>query len=251
MIAFRIFQCSLAAALATLHTVGAAALAADSFPPPGLYRIDFDGAASYRDGATVQQKYSSGAGGTTRMQAPGQPVVTLANPGTPGQICIGPRTAAGSLPMPPMVASQHCKGSAPVSGPNGTSASTRCDSADITVVSRKLDAKTWEITSTISEHLGDKGALDFDRQRKMFEITAKNGATADDRAAARDMLDHWEDYKKEARADAAAASGEQRAANAPGAVTRTSTIVGRYTRLGDSCKVAAAGSAAAANNKTP
>jgi hypothetical protein len=215
-------------------SAAAAAPVADDLPTPGLYRVDSDGTSIYRDGTTVQQKNDGATGGgSLRAQAPGGVVFNRGFTGDgPKQICIGARAANGGLPLPAMLASQGCKGSPPVTGPNGTTYSSRCDAADITTVVRKVDAKTWEMKVAINEHFGAKGMVDFDQQRKMFETSAKNATTPEDRADAEYTLSHWEEFKADLRESAA----ETGAAGAPGASKRTSTMVSRWTRIGDSCK---------------
>jgi hypothetical protein len=215
-------------------SAAAAAPVADDLPTPGLYRVDSDGTSIYRDGTTVQQKNDGATGGgSLRAQAPGGVVFNRGFTGDgPKQICIGARAANGGLPLPAMLASQGCKGSPPVTGPNGTTYSSRCDAADITTVVRKVDAKTWEMKVAINEHFGAKGMVDFDQQRKMFETSAKNATTPEDRADAEYTLSHWEEFKADLRESAA----ETGAAGAPGASKRTSAMVSRWTRIGDSCK---------------
>jgi hypothetical protein len=126
-------------------SAAAAAPVADNLPTPGLYRVDSDGTSTNRDGTTVQQKNDGATGGSSlRAQAPGGVVFNRGFPGDgPKQICIGARAANGGVPLPAMLASQGCKGSPPVTGPNGTTYSSRCDAADTTTVVRKVDAKTW------------------------------------------------------------------------------------------------------------
>ena len=234
----------LAVALLPLASAGAAAAtptaALVNMPPPGLYRIDSDASVKQRDGVTFQQKNDSTAGtASARLQKQGAAPISVSGAAT-AQICIG---ASGAGMTPP--ADQSCKRSGPVHTPNSTTFKSQCGVADTTVVVRKLDAKTWEMKTSIAEHMGQMGQMaqigmpDFAQQRKMLEISLKNAASAEERADIQHTLDHWEDYKADMR-QMAADSKQAGASGAPGADTRSSTIVTRLTRIGDTCKAAAA-----------
>jgi len=226
-----------AAAAALLPLASADAVAATptaalaNMPPPGLYRINSDANVKHRDGATFQQKNDSTAGtASARLQKPGAAPISVSGAGT-AQICIG-ATGAGLTPP----ADQGCKSSGPVHAANSTTFSSQCGFADTTVVVRKLDPKTWEMKTSIVERMGQMGMPDFAQQRKMLEISLKNAASAEERSDIQHTLDHWEDYKADMRQMVA----ETKGAGAPGADTRSSTIVTRLTRIGDTCKAAAA-----------
>jgi len=226
-------------AAALLPLAGASAMAAApaaalaNMPPPGLYRIDSAASVKQRDGVTMQQKNDSATGtASVRLQKPGAAPIDISGAG-PAQICIG---ASGAGLTPP--AEQSCKSSRPVHAANSTTFSSQCGFADTTVVVRKLDAKTWEMKTSIVERTGQMGMPDFAQQRKMLEISLKNATSADERADIQHTLDHWEDYKADMRQMVA----ESKAAGdsvVSGAETRSSNIVTRLTRIGDRCQVAA------------
>lgn len=233
-------------ALAALH--GAAAVAAPAaaatatpaavsamLPPAGLYRVETDSNSAYRDGTKVAVQQPAAGGVTMSASKPGSAPTTRTLPGQgPQQICVGERTAGGFNPLA-LSGKTNCKSSSVNTGPAGTTFTAKCDAADFTSVVRKLSGTTWEIKTQVDMHLGGKGMIDFDAQRKMFETSLKNATTAEDRADAQYTLDHWEEYKADMRASAAEAG----AASAPGAVTRSTSAVTKMTRLGD-CKVATA-----------
>ncbi|MDB5959691.1 MAG: hypothetical protein JWP59_985 [Massilia sp.] len=229
--------------LAPSMASAAAAAVAANLPPPGLYRVDSDATVIYRDGASYQQKVDGASNSVSlRVQSAKGKAIGATSSAVPTQVCIAAGAQNNGLPLPGMAANSTCKAGAPLTGPKGTVFSSRCDIADIDIGVRKLDARNWEMKTTVSEHLGPKGMLDFDQQRKMFETSLKNATSAEERADVQYTLDHWEEFKQEMRANAAA-SGAQAA---PGAATRMSTATSRLTRVGESCKVAAAPAAGTA-----
>lgn len=205
----------------------ATAPALANLPPPGLYRIDTDANAIQSNGAVLKQKNDSASGmASMRVQAPGGAAVVGALP-SPGQLCIG-ATGSGLLPS----ADQQCTSSAPVHAAGSTTFSSRCPSADTNVAVRKLNATTWEMKTSVTERMGQQGLLDFDQQRKTFENVLKNSTSADEREDARYALENWEEHKADMRAIAAERGG----AGAGGAVTRSSVLVTRLTRIGGQCR---------------
>ena len=221
-----------AAIALSLFGLSVAALAADQLPPPGLYRVDTDGTTIHRDGSRVDLQQQAERSATMRMQAPGKTGVTRAISGAPArQLCLGAPAAGGVSPLAGLVGKSNCKSAPPAAG---YSFAGRCDTADFSAAVRQLDASTWELKVKLDEHLGAKGMLDFEQQKKMWQITLNNATTAEEKAEAQYTLSHWEEYMADMR-EAAAESG---AAGAPGAATRSTTMTSRLTRVADSCTLA-------------
>lgn len=227
-------------ALAALNGAALAAppaAATANLPPPGLYRIDMDANTLHRDGTNTTLTQQANAAATLRAQKPGSAPTTLSVPnGSAQQICIGAPTAAGGFNPIAQYGKANCKAAPVVTTAAGTTFAAKCDILDVASTIRKLNATTWEVKTKAEPHLGAKGMLDFDQQRKMFQTSLKNATTAEEKADAQYTLDHWEEYKAEMRQSAAEAG----AAGAPGAVTQTTVMVTRMTKLADSCKVASA-----------
>jgi len=217
---------------AACFAIASTALAADKLPPPGLYKVDTDGTTVHRDGASVSLQQKADGSAVSRMQAPGKAPVTRTMAGEPAkQLCLGAPAAGGASPLAGLVGKSNCKALNP---PAGATFAASCDMADFAATVRQLDPKTWEIKVKLDEHLGGKGMLDFEQQRKMWQITLKNATTPEEKADAEYTLSHWEEYKEDMR-QAAAESG---AAGAPGASTRSTTMTSRLTRVADTCTVA-------------
>lgn len=212
---------------------------ADPFPPPGLYRIDTD--AQIRSQGTVQRITQQGTSGraTVNSQAPGRADdIRNAQGESPKNFCMGPRSANGGL-LPP---ASSCRGAKLANSANGATYTMQCGFADITTVVRKLNATTWEYRVSTVEHQGGgeiPGLPSFAQQKAMFAVTAKNGATAEDRAQAQYNLSHWDEYVAKARAEAAEMAKEDAAlgesAGASATLARTSTSIHRLVRIGDTC----------------
>jgi hypothetical protein len=202
---------------------------ADPFPPPGLYRLDHDSTVQQR-GSTVHSVASGVEGsGFIEQRSLKDPSVrqTLA-PGAPVTICM-PARAPNTTPLP----RSGCKALGKmVSAANGTSFGMQCGGVRLTTVITRLDAKTWQYKTTSVEELGGAGAAlpDFATQRKMFEQTAKNGVTPEERADAASVLKNWNEYVAEARSAASEEEDTPRRSE-----QRSATSVTRYTRIADSC----------------
>ena len=215
-----------------LLAISSATLAADKLPPPGLYKVDTDGATVHRGGATVSLQQKADGSVIQRMQTPGKAPTTRAMTGEPAkQLCLGAPAAGGASALAGLVGKSNCKSLSP---PAGATFAASCDMADFAATVRQLDPTSWEIKVKLDEHLGSKGMLDFEQQKKMWQITLKNATTAEEKADAEYTLSHWEEYKEDMR-QAAAESG---AAGAPGAATRSTTMTSRLTRVADTCTVA-------------
>lgn len=228
----------LAYAAVLLFPLSAIGAAADPFPTPGLYRVDTDAMSAYDKGSVrITGSGVDGAGmleGRSGNKTPDRRVIPPSGPVT---MCMPPRPANGGLPLP----DSSCKGGPPITGPNGTTFTAACGFMDLSTVVRRLDGKTWEYRVTSVERLGgdSQGKLsDFALQRKMFEQSAKNSPSAEERADAAGVLANWGDYVAEARAMAAEAGNLPQQDRAQ--QERRSTLVTRLTRIADSCSAAPA-----------
>jgi hypothetical protein len=235
---FMSFPRALGCAAVLLFPLAACSAPADPFPTPGLYRVDSDGSMKYDKGSVrIAGNGADGAGvieGQAVDKALDRRVVPASGPVT---ICMPARPVNGGLPLP----NSGCRAGAPVVGPQGATYTAACGFMDLTTVVRKLDAKTWEYKVTSVERLGAAGLArlpDFAAQRKMFEQSAKNAPTAEERADAASVLSNWAEYVAEARASAAEAADLPQQDRIP--QERRSTLVTRLTRIADSCSAQSA-----------
>lgn len=218
-----------------LFPLAAASAPADPFPTPGLYRVETDATTKYHDGTGRAAALGATGGAVVEGQGAGRAPTRRVLPGAaPATICMAARPVNGGLPLP----RSSCRGAPPVVGPNGTTFTAACGFMDTTTVVRKIDARTWEYKVTSVERLGAEnlgGMPDFAVQKRMFEQTARNGSTAEERADAAGVLADWPAYEAEARASAA--PGAQSSRNTE---IRKTTMVTRLTRIAETCRTPAA-----------
>lgn len=230
MLQSKSFWRTLACAGVALFPIAAASAPADPFPPPGLYRVDSDGAMNM-SGTTARIAGNGATGaGVIEGRTGNQAVQRRVTPAT-GQVtmCMPARPVNGGLPLP----NSSCRAGAPVSGPDSTTFTAACGFLNTTTVVRKLNPKTWEYRTTSVEKLGGAALPDFAMQRRMFEQSARNAPTAEERADAAGVLANWAQYVAEARENAA-----EEANLSPSGRTqaeRRSTLVTRLTRIGETC----------------
>lgn len=163
-------------------------------------------------------------------------------------LCIAPNTRNPGFKPP----AGSCVGAPAVTGPNGITFSLACGSVDMSTVVRKLDAKTWEYNVTTVEYEGGAGMAgmpDFATQKKMFEVTAKHGATPEERAEAVKTLSNWPAYEAETHASMAEMAKEAASAGNRGAaarkVLRKTTAISRWTKIAPTCTAVASAPSAA------
>lgn len=210
-----------------------------TMPTPGLYQIHTVTDQKYDrlDIKTTPQANGAvavldikAAGGTERRVYKGKPSEPL---------CIAPNTRNPGVTAP----AGSCAGAPAVTGPNGITFSLACGSVDMNTLVRQLDAKTWEYNVTTVEYEGGAGMAgmpDFATQKKMFEVTAKHGATPEERADAVKTLSNWPAYEAETRASLAEMAKEEAAAgNKPRKVLRKTTAVSHWTKIAPTCTAVA------------
>lgn len=221
-----------------LFPLAASSAPADPFPTPGLYRVETDATSKYHDGTGRAASLGATGGAVVEGQGAGRAPTRRVLPGAaPATICMAARPVNGGLPLP----RSSCRGSPPVVGPSGTTFTAVCGFMDTTTVVRKIDGKTWEYKVTSVERLGagDLGGMpDFAMQKRMFEQTARNGSTPEERADAASVLADWPAYEAEARASAA--QGAQGAQSSRNTEIRKTTMVTRLTHIAETCRTPAA-----------
>jgi hypothetical protein len=221
--------------------------ASDPFPPAGLYEVRTNADIKYKglDVSLAPLSNQSGTLMTSKAAGKGAQQRILKGEAVP-TVCLAPHKPNTGIGMP----AGSCKGKPAVTSPDGsTTFRVACGAMDMTTVVRKLDPKNWEYKVTTIEYVegaGTAGKPDFATQKKMFEVTAKNGPTPEERAEAAKVLANWPAYEAEMTADMAEMAKEEAAeakkSGAPAAapkVLRTSTAVTRLTSLGGSCTPAA------------
>jgi hypothetical protein len=235
----------LAAAVLSPHTPASAGT--HTMPTPGLYQIHTLTDQKY-DG--LQLKTTPSANGAVavvdiKVKDGAERRVYKGKAAEP--LCIAPNTRNPGFKPP----AGSCTGAPAVTGPNGIAFSLACGTVDMNTVVRQLDAKTWEYNVTTVEYEGAAGMAgmpDFATQKKMFEVTAKHGATPEERADAVKTLANWPAYEAETRASMAEMAKEEGAAgNRPAArkVLRKTTAVSRWTKIAPTCTAVASAAPAA------
>lgn len=217
--------------------------ASDPFPPAGLYEVRTSADIKYKglDVSLAPLANQSGTLMTSKAAGKGTQQRILKGEAVP-TVCLAAHKPNTGIGMP----AGSCKGKPAVTGPDGTTFRVACGAMDMTTVVRKLDAKNWEYKVTTIEYADGAGAAgkpDFAMQKKMFEVTAKNGPTPEERAEAAKVLNNWAAYEaemladmeQEAKEEAAEAKQSGAAPAASPKVLRTSTAVTRLTSLGGSC----------------
>ncbi|HEY0061198.1 MAG TPA: hypothetical protein VGC21_03690 [Telluria sp.] len=233
----RVWSGALAACLLLPEAPSALGAPADPFPPPGLYRLDGDATLSQGDiSAQLRTRGADGSGTLEGRRGQGRAQQHTLPASAPVTFCMPARAPNGGMPLP----ASSCRAlGKPVVDAQGTTFATHCDFADLSTTVTRLDAKTWQYRTVSVERLGSSQLPDFATQRKMFEQTAKHGATPEERADAAGVLKDWDNYVAEARA-AAAEQGAAPGPAAPGpAALRRITSVTRFTRIADSCGASA------------
>lgn len=224
----------LAPALAAPHTM----------PTPGLYQVDTVADQKYDRLDVKTTPLADRSGVVMDSKAAGKPAERHVLKGKPAApVCI-----AANTPYPGFTPPRgSCTGAPAVNGPDGFTFGVACGFADVSTVVRKLDAKTWEYQTTSVEYEGVGGVAgiaDFSTQKKMHEVTARSGATPEERADAAETLRNWSAYEAEMRASIAELAKEEaeaakQAGSAPAAnkrkVLRKTTAVTRWTKIAATC----------------
>ena len=219
-----------------------------TMPTPGLYQIHTLSDQKY-DGLhlkTVPNANGSMAVVDIKVADRAERRVYKGKPVEP--LCIAPNTPNPGFKPP----AGSCVGAPAVTGPNGITFNLACGSVDMSTVVRQLDAKTWEYNVTTVEYEGGAGMAgmpDFASQKKMFEVTAKHGATPEERADAVKTLSNWPAYEAETRASMAEMANEEAAAGnqtaAARKVLRKTNAVSLLTKIATTCTAVASAPTAA------
>lgn len=214
-----------------MAAAGVAHAANDFTPPPGLYRVDTDNTSTSTGGTpvSVQTRENGATGAVTHTgSVDGGASSTRQYQGD------GPVTVCVKAPLktvPPEMLPGGCTSSpAVVSGGVATFKSS-CGFGDITTSMRKLDARTWESVTRVTQKSVTGGAAgvasNISMMRAGLERQAKEG-NAEQRAEAKQALARFEEYK-------AAVGKAGAAAGAGGAAISESVTSSRMTRIADSC----------------
>lgn len=208
----------LAAFMTVAIPVAGHAATPDYMPPAGYYRVDIDSTFPGSERTSSRQTVDGASGTSTRTTGN----VTSRYPGAaPNNICLKPDMSPNGL-LPPAAC--------PYRGPevrNGV-ATFRADCREMkgTMTMRKIDARTWEIASTMTTHDASGVESDLATFKAQLQRDARSTDPQTREAAQRDLAG-FEEYAAEARASDAQAGG-------------ATTFRMRYTRIADRCAAPAA-----------
>lgn len=215
--AFRIRQMIAGVATAILAVPAFAAALPDYMPPAGYYRVDIE---SHSPGSeqTDRRHRTDGATGTETVTT-GQS--TLQTQGTqPNNICLQSSQSATSL-LPP--------GMCPYSRPevrNGVATfRANCNGMKGTMTMRKVDARTWEIASSMALDDSEDTEQDLADMKAAMQERARSTDPETREGGLRELADF-----DQLAADTRASEAQQ--AGGP-------TFKLRYTRVGERCTATA------------
>ncbi|SHH24601.1 hypothetical protein [Massilia sp. CF038] len=236
---------------AVLGALGSYGHAAE-LPPPGLYRIDFDGTMQFAGNPTQVRSTTDGANGdTTAVWKDGKREVERQFKGNaPVTHCIKP--SKGGVPLPPQA--QACTGQTTTAIKDGWITSASCPSMNIRLTIRQLDKDRWEYVNDVTM-VTTGAAPSMAGMEMILKQQAEHGATAEERAKARQQLAQLPAMQKERNtqyADTIAhmreemnntTDPEEKAAiqtalarMAPGNPTMHGASRQIWTRIGNACK---------------
>ncbi len=230
-------------AAAALSPFTQAVAGTHTMPTPGLYQIHTVTDQKYDRLDIKTTPQANGAVAVVDIKAADGAAERRVYKGKPSEpLCIAPNKRNPGFTPP----AGSCTGAPAVTSQNGITFTLACGYVDMNTLVRQLDAKTWEYHVTTVEYEGGAGLSgmpDFATQKKMFEVTAKHGATAEERADAAKTLSNWTAYEAETRASTAEMAKEEAAAgNRPATtrkVLRKTTAVSRWTKIAPTCTAVA------------
>ncbi len=250
---------SLTLMLAALAALAAtpAATAADFLPPPGLYRVETDGAIKGRDQVTTAMRQTTDANGATvaRQFLPnGQVAATATEQGNgPMTQCIKPVSKAQAMASLAAVAGAGACVASGVGVIENGSLVTRqtCPFGEFKHTVTKVDNVTWEfrVDALVRPVTSGAGMLaNFATMKKVLEMAKANAPTSAERAKAAAALLELEKNQGELAQQAAELDEMQPEIDAMQAEARQQGVppqsgamasqgVTRLTRIGDSCTV--------------
>lgn len=240
----------LVAALA-FGAIAPAALAGE-LPPPGLYRIDFDGAMAFAGNPTQVQMTTDGASGDTaaRWTAGAHSADRQFKGDAPVTHCVKP-VKGGMPPLPPQALA--CTAQTTSRTKDGIVLTATCPHGKTSIAIRQLDKDRWEYLTEVAM-VATGAAPQLAAMEPMLKHQAQHGETADIRARARQQLADLPRMQKETDATYAstiarmeeelrkATDPEEKAAVRaalaslrPGTPTMQARSRALWTRIGNAC----------------
>jgi hypothetical protein len=184
----------LAAALAVAGMAPAAL--AGELPPPGLYRIDFDGAMAFAGNSTQVQMTTDGASGDTaaRWTAGAHSANRQYKGDAPVTHCVK-AVQGGVPPLPPQALT--CTGQTTTKTKDGVVLTATCPHGKTRIAIRQLDKDRWEYLTEVAM-VRTGAAPQLAAMEPMLKHQAQHGETAEVRAQARQQLADLPRMQKEA-----------------------------------------------------
>lgn len=225
-----------AVALGLVITSASAAAAPDPayLPPPGLYQVDVvtDRVSHSAGGKTTTRRTEDGASGAQKNQfrrSEGKAGSYAVGGAGPNRMCLGP-TAPGALPKNLKIDGCNASKGQVIGGQ--MVAMHSCPWGKMKLSMRKVDARTWETTTEMSEVANGGGDNHLHPLRDVYEEMARS-SDPKERAEGKKLLaeaKQFEEEMKDAPRDDVAAGGPTMG----GLVAQQKSVI-RMTRVGD-CK---------------
>lgn len=218
-------------------------------PPPGLYQIDTQAKTDYLAGKASINQHEDGATGDVfhRVNLPDSRKTDSVHKGAgPVMRCI---PKAFTAQNPGFALASHCKNQPGTQTKDGFVYKTVCPSGVSTFIARKIDNKTWELTSTTSMTESAPGS-ESNMDALNFFMQPKPGASAKEREEYAQLMAEMPEMQRQMakqRAVLNAVEASPDGAGMKGKILSNRQVISgtkpyledvnteRWTRIADSC----------------